>query len=318
MLAADLHAQLAEVSSMYYEEDLTQSAIAERLGLSRVKIYRLLKQAKEEQVVQIAISWPIQRVPHLEEALIRTFDLREALVLKSSFDDQLATFRQVAQLAARYLETVLADGMTMTVCLGRTTYEVIHAIRPGFRARIDVAQAVGSMPFATQEMDSAALARQLAQKLGGKALHLSAPLMADNPEAAAVLTDQSEIRRVLVAARQADLALLGIGNLDSATSGFVKGGFITVQEMAELRAGGAVGDIAGRVFTDAGQPYPCAFNERIIGVTLDDLRTIKTTIAVAMGTDKTAAIRGALRLGVVDLLCTDDHTAAAVLAGEEP
>ena len=51
MLPADLHAQLAEISSMYYEEEITQSAIAERLGLSRVKIYRLLKQAKEEQVV---------------------------------------------------------------------------------------------------------------------------------------------------------------------------------------------------------------------------------------------------------------------------
>jgi len=61
-ILADLHAQLAEISSMYYEEELTQSAIAERVGLSRVKIYRLLKQAKEEQIVEIAINWPIQRL----------------------------------------------------------------------------------------------------------------------------------------------------------------------------------------------------------------------------------------------------------------
>jgi DNA-binding transcriptional regulator LsrR (DeoR family) len=79
-----------------------------------------------------------------------------------------------------------------------------------------------------------------------------------------------------------------------------------------------VGDIAGRLFTADGQPHPSEYNERIIGVTLDDLRTIKTTLAVAMGTDKPPAILGALRLGVIDVLCTDDHTAEAVLGGEEP
>src|ERR1035438_10521157 len=75
---------LAEVASLYYELDLSQSEIGERLGLSRVKIYRLLKKAKEAQVVQITINWPIARDAGLEEALCRNFTLDRALVLKSS------------------------------------------------------------------------------------------------------------------------------------------------------------------------------------------------------------------------------------------
>ena len=58
---SDLHELLAKVASLYYEEELTQNEIAARLGLSRVKIYRLLKQAKDEQVVQVVIDWPIKR-----------------------------------------------------------------------------------------------------------------------------------------------------------------------------------------------------------------------------------------------------------------
>jgi len=50
---------LAEVSSLYYEKEINQAQIGDQLGLSRVKVYRLLKEARDEQVVQISIMWPI-------------------------------------------------------------------------------------------------------------------------------------------------------------------------------------------------------------------------------------------------------------------
>jgi DNA-binding transcriptional regulator LsrR (DeoR family) len=43
-----------------------------------------------------------------------------------------------------------------------------------------------------------------------------------------VLRSQQVIKRTLTASREADVALVGIGNLDPATSGFVKAGFITI------------------------------------------------------------------------------------------
>ena len=148
MLDADQHELLAEVAALYYEEALTQNEIAARLGLSRVKIYRLLKQARDEQVVTILIDWPIKREPRLERALCATFGLHDALVMQALSADDGMGLHQLGQLAARYLEQVLQDGTTLTVCLGRSTYETINAIRPGFRAHVRVAPALGSMPFA--------------------------------------------------------------------------------------------------------------------------------------------------------------------------
>lgn len=304
---------LAQVASLYYEHDLTQSEIAQRLSVSRVKVYRLLKEARDEAVVEIVINWPISRDSQMERELVATFGLKEALVLEGTRQEPGSALSRIGQLGARYLEQILEDGMTMTVCLGRSTYEVIHAIRPGFRAHVHVAQAMGTMPFALQELDSATLARQLAAKLGGEVSYLSSPLMADSPEAADVLRAQREIRRTLDAARSADVALVGIGNLDAEHSGFVKAGFVTSEELAELIHAGAVGDTAGQILTADGALHPSSFNRRVIGLSLDELRRIPTTIAVAAGRAKAGAILAALRTGAINVLCTDSATAGEVL-----
>lgn len=314
MLDAAHQELLAQVASLYYEEELTQDAIATQLGLSRVKVYRLLKQARQEQVIQFTINWPLQREPELERALCQTFRLQEALVLRANVQDPQHTLQRLGALGARYLEQILKDGMTLTVCLGRATYEVINAIRPGFQAKVQVVQAMGSMAFATQSLDSATLARLLAQKLGGEVTYLSAPGMADSPDAAAVLRRQPDIQRALTIARTAQVALLGIGNLDPARSSFVKAGFITDAEMLAMQQQTIAGDMGGQLFTADGQVADHAWNQRVIGLALADMKQIPLTIAVAAGLPKAAAIVGALRTGAVDVLCTDDETARAVVA----
>lgn len=311
------HNALARVASMYYEQGMTQNAIGAELGLSRVKVYRLLKEAREEGIVQITINWPIERDRELERALKRRFGLKEALVLQSIHGAQVSALQRLGQLGARYLEQNLKDGTTLAVCLGRSTYEVINAIRADFQARVRVAQAIGSMPFAMGELDSAALARQLAQKLGGEVLYLSSPVMADSPEAAAVLRSQQGIERTLKAAREADVALVGIGTLDPAVFGFVRAGFISPEELSALVADGAVGDVTGQIFTLDGELHPCEFNRRVVGITFEELCEIPTTIAVAMGQEKTTAILGCLRTCIINVFCTDDQTARGVLALDE-
>jgi deoxyribonucleoside regulator len=311
------HELLAAVASMYYVDEMTQNAIAEELGISRVKVYRLLKQARDENVVEIFVNWPLRRDEELEAKLIDVFSLEAALVLQASSQARVSSQAQLGQLAARFLEDRLDAGATLAVCLGGTTHEVIQAIRPNFRVHVNVVQALGSMPSTMGELDSAALARQLADKLGGEVLYLSSPFMAESADDADVLRSQRDIHRTLEAARAADLALLGIGTVDPDRSHLVKTGFVAKDELLDLAEGGVVGDIAGQLFSQDGRSEPAAINDRVIGLSLDNLRTIPTTIAVAMGEQKSAAILGALRSGAVGVLGTDDRTARAVLALNE-
>jgi deoxyribonucleoside regulator len=302
---------LARVSSMFYEQELTQSEIGEKLGLSRVKIYRLLKEAKEEGIVQISINWPIKRDEVLEQRLKETFKLQEALVLiaPKQEDDLLP---ELGQLAARYLETLFKDHMTLAICLGKTTYEVIQAIRPNKSLHVNVVQAIGSLPK-MQQYDSAALVRQFAEKIGGEAFYLSAPPIADTKAAAEVMRNQPDIKRTLELARKADVALVGVGNLGPANSVFVKSQAMTEKELRALVTDGAVGDTSWQIFTEDGKLYKGSFNQRIIGLSLADLKKIPVTFGVAGGVQKAIAILGALNTGAFNVLCTDDKAAKEIL-----
>lgn len=306
------HELLARIASMYYEDEMTQNAIAKALNLSRVKVYRLLKQARETGVVRISIDYPIKRDAQIEADLMAAFGLHQALVLQGALESS-TDLRMLGRLTASYLEGLLNDSPTMAICLGRSTFEVINAVDPDYQANVQVAQAIGSLPDAPLEYDSSALARQLAEKLGGTVRYLSSPPMADTSEAAEIISSQREIERTLQVARTANIALIGIGNLDPERSGFIRSNLMTPQEINDLRRDGAVGDIAWRIFTSDGELHPCEFNQRVIGITLEDLKRIPHTVAVAGGLEKATSIYAALKTGVINALCIDAETARQIL-----
>jgi len=311
------HQLLAQIGSMYYELEKSQNEIADDLGLSRIKVYRLLKEARQENVVKIIIDWPIERVDQLEKQLAQVFHLKKALIFKSCQFDEATALRWLGQMVARYLENILEDGMTLSVCVGRSTYEVIHAIGSALEIHVNVVQAMGSTPFAVHFMDSGALARELAQKLGGKVLYLPSPLMANNPEEAVVLRKQKLIAHTLTTTCKSDILLVGIGNLDPVTSRYVKADMISAKKLRALAEDGAVGDIGGQFITFTGTLHPTLYNQCMIGLTLEEMNRIPNTIAVAIGASKVKAILGSLRTGVIDVLCTDLDTAREVLKLQE-
>jgi lsr operon transcriptional repressor len=137
--------------------------------------------------------------------------------------------------------------------------------------------------------------------------------MADSPQAADVIRRQGQVRDTLDAARGADVALVGIGALDPAHARVVEAGFVSADELADMIGQGAVGDMAGLLFTREGKPHPTEHNKRVVGVTLEELARIPTVLAVAMGQPKSEAILGALRSKACNVLCTDAAAAAAVL-----
>jgi DNA-binding transcriptional regulator LsrR (DeoR family) len=308
------HDRLARIASMYYDREMSQDAIAKALSISRIKVYRLLKEARDAGVVQVLIHWPIARNTELETQLVRRFRLKEALVRTRNSTPASDVLREVGRLGASYLERALFDGCTMAVCLGRSTYEVVNAIRPRTQSRVRVAQAVGSIPFSMQTFDSATIARQLAQKLGGEVLYLSSPMMADTPESAEVIRRQPHVQTTLDAARNADVALVGIGTLDPARSRLVEAGFVTEGVMGMLTEQGAIGDMAGQLFCADGSTHTSLHNRRIIGITLEELAGIPTSLAIAVGQEKVPAIVGALMTQAFNVLCTDEDTAQLILA----
>ncbi len=83
--------------------------------------------------------------------------------------------------------------------------------------------------------------------------------------------------------------------------------------MAELRAGGAVGEVLIAPYSIDGRLVGESLRGRAIAFDARALPTIPLTIAVADGPDKVVPILGVLRAGLLNTLVTDLATAEGVL-----
>jgi len=304
---------LAQVASLYYEDELTQGEIARRIGTSRSTISRMLDEAREAGVVEITVHYPWKTVPEMESALRGRFGLREARVLQSRDKPYEEVLRGLGALAARYLEDILNEGTVLGISWGVAVHSTVRALRPERRLPITVVQMVGAVGEGDPLIDGPDLARLLAGVYGGQYRYLHAPLLVEDAHARDVLLQQPRIGETLALARRADVALVGIGAPGTDVYSLLRAGYLDQEAMAGLRAQGVVGDICARHYDAQGQELDINLNHRIVGIELESLHGIDQVVGVAGGEAKAAAILGALRGGHVNVLVTDDAAAGRIL-----
>ena len=74
-----------------------------------------------------------------------------------------------------------------------------------------------------------------------------------------------------------------------------------------------VGDLNLRYFDEYGQKFSCDLDDRVIGLDIDQMRSISLVVGMAGGVAKFRAIQAALRGKLVDVLVTDHVTAKKLL-----
>lgn len=302
---------MTRIATMYYVDNMTQEQVAKNIGLSRIKVGRLLKKARKEGIVEITVR------PHpgfnyeLEQQLIQRFSLKQALIAidHSDLKDQRVS---VARLVADYLADNLHDGMIVAVGMGRNCGAVPESLlRPQPRSCVFIS-AMGGSPKAKAPYNPDDICRRFAERFRGESESLYSPAYVKNKHIRDLLVHQEDVGAILERARKADIAIVGIGdiNLDS---NLVKLGCVSPLEMAQLSVTGSVGDILGCTFDINGIASQNGLIDRVVGLNIEDLRKIPCVIAVVSESNKTLSILGALRLGVIDILATSEHNAKAVL-----
>ncbi len=307
---------LTRVAALYYEHDYSQQQIADKLNISRSNISRMLKEAKEKGLVVIRI---LHRIPHstvLEQALTERFGLKRALVVDlpgKLYEEQLAG---AGQLAAWHLEEILQPQSVIAISWGNGVASAVSAIGPLSHLRVDVVQMIGSLGNIASVIDGPELARRLSLKLGGSYHYLHAPLFLTNSVTRDGLMEQSTIVETLQLAREAQVALVGVGTTAPGASSFLRAGHLTEAQVGELRAQGIVAETAGwHLDVQGNADYD--INRRVLALPLPDLKRIPDIVAVACGAAKTASILGVLRGGYANVLATDAATAQGVLEAAE-
>ena len=117
---------LSRIAWLYYKQNMTQSQIAKKFGISRIKVLQLLKKAREKGIVHISIVSPLYNCLSIEQKLISTFNLKDAMVVPVYRKDTVK--ESLGKAAALYLERHLKSGNLLAVSWGSTVTEVVKFI----------------------------------------------------------------------------------------------------------------------------------------------------------------------------------------------
>lgn len=306
---------MTKIAVMYHEQGLRQPEIAERLHISQSRVSRFLKEAVSLGVVRTIVVPPPGVFTELESELCERYGLVDAVVADPISDDEGILLRALGAAAAAYLETTLVNDELVGISSWSSTLlaavEAMHPRSTGTAER--VVQVIGGTGHVGAQVMATRLAERFAQVLGADPVYLQAPGVVDSPAAREALLSDTNFAPVVEDWNHLSLLLVGIGALEPSPLLQDSGNGLGEAEVDELRALGAVGDVCLRFFDREGQPLRSELDDRVVGIGVDQLRSVERKIGIAGGTRKHDAIRASLVGGWVDVLITDIETAQALL-----
>jgi deoxyribonucleoside regulator len=308
---------MVRVANMHYRAHLSQAQIGERVGMSRYQVGRVLGNALREGIVRIDIVHPEARLMDLEASLEDRFGLRDAVVVDvpvsaSEQATQELAREAVASAAAELLAELRPTG-TIGVSWGRTMLELARVLRPGWTKATEIVQLNGATSRSPLPTRANEIAERFGTTTGASISLLPAPAIVGSAELRVALEEEGVMRHALEAARRTSLAVFGLGIL-TRDSVLVGSGYLTEQDLADLDAAGAVGDVIGRFLDVTGAIALPELDERTVGLPLSELAGDRISIGLAAGAGRGPIALAALRARCVNVIVVDSATAEWVLA----
>lgn len=309
------HDLAARAAWLSYIGGLSQAQIAARLGVSKIKVHRLINLAQKMGMIKAHVENVPSACIELETILIEEFGLKSCSVVPDLIEDCEDTDRNytaIGAVGARFLQTYLENKNTKSVGMGkgRTLTSAVKQLGRIDRADVDVYSIAGSLyrNFAANPYD---VVLELSRHIGGRGYFLPVPYIATNETEKAQFKSQKFVQELLDKAQNADLFVIGIGAL-SEGSHVVSTGMISESERQSLCEKGAVSDLLGSFIDINGKMVDEAVNDLMVGLHYDELNG-RDVLALAGGKDKAEALLAALRADVISDLVTDEAAANMIV-----
>lgn len=291
---------------------LTQDQIAAELGVSRQRAQRLVSRAMAEGLIRVRLDHRIAACLHLEAELVRRYGLKDCRVAPGLGATGDPT-RAIAGVAAGLFESFLgrSDPQVIAVGTGRALRAMADELQQQRCDRHRIVSLIGNIaPDGSASFFDVLM--RIADRLHAPHYPMPVPVISDTVDERAAFHRLRPVQAVVALARAADATFVGVGQMGDDAPLYLDG-FITAGDLAELRARGAAGEIAGNIFDAAGRYLDSGISARMGGVRIAPGRA-EPIIGVAAGASKIPAIRAALAGRIINGLVTDEMTAQALLA----
>ncbi|WP_430868940.1 sugar-binding transcriptional regulator [Demequina aurantiaca] len=305
---------MREAAGMYYLENDTMEAVARKLGQSRSSVSRLLKEARETGIVRIQVR-DVGTASDVAQELTRRFRVRTHVVRVREPMGDAERLDRVARFAATALTDWFEDGMTLGVAWGTTVSSIITHLKEKPLAGATVVQLNGSVsPSTTGLAFGAEQMSAIARAFHADMMPFPVPAFFDFPRTREMMWQERSVKEVLQRQAQADMALFGIGTINSPVPSHVyTSGYLDEIDRHTLAQNNVVGDVCTVFLRGDGSWRDIAINSRASGPTPHEIARIPRRIAVVASPTKDTALFAALRARTITELIVDSGTAQALL-----
>ncbi|HEY2420803.1 MAG TPA: sugar-binding transcriptional regulator [Neobacillus sp.] len=317
-MADEKISRLVEVAKLYYQLDYSQQEIAQKLGISRPTVSRLLVQAVQEGVVTIKICDPVEDVQKLAMNVMEKFQLKHCIVAPiPEYEDRLIK-EKLGEVAANYLYDIVKSGDTIGITWGTTLYQLVKKIQPKNVKDVTIVQLNGGVSYSESNNYASEIINGLANAFNTTPHFLPVPAVVDHIVVKQAIIADRHIKNLLELGKRANVALFTVGE-PGEQSTLMDAGYFLESDIDILRKNKTVGDICSRFIDIDGHITNQPLNDRTIGIELQDLLEKEYGILIAGGNTKIDGIYGALRGRYANVLITDQYTAKALfeIGGDE-
>lgn len=286
--------QAMTVAKLYYEENLSQLAIAEKLQISRPTISRLLQIAKEAGLVKIKVKNPFIDFQTLANVLSEKYQI-EIQVVPDQYLAQTTMLDRVGAYTARYLTKIVQPTDIIGIGWGKTIHAVTTHLEKQDISGVQAVQLKGSFSFGHEKTYAYESINALAEAFNAQPQHLPLPTFFDNQTTKKFVEQDRFVKSILNLGKQANIAIFTVGSVRKDAL-LLNLGYLNEKQQTSLRDK-AVGDVVSRFIDNKGQLVDQELNSRTVGIELAELKKKEHSILVAGGVKKAAAVDAVLKAG---------------------
>lgn len=301
----------ARAAWLYFIAGNTQEEIAQKLRISRPTAQRLVSLALANRLVTFRFEHRIAECMELSEAMRDRFGLKYCDVVPTD-PGKVDSSIGVATSAAAFIEQTLSTEtpLVMAIGTGRTLRAAVDLIQPIERPQHSLVALVGNVATDGSASFFDVLGR-LAEVTKTRHFPVPLPVLADSEEQRNVLTSLRIVQKTHSLARSAEVALVGVGQMDLEAPQHIDG-FISREELLQQIRLGAVGEITGWSFDAAGKILDGGVNARLTSAPISGSKN-RLVVGVAAGEKKCQAIFSAMMGQILNGLISDEITVRRIL-----
>ena len=296
-------ALMIKVAWYYYLENMTQQKISDLLGISRMKVIKLLDKARISGVIQFKIRKDSENQISIEKGLQEKFGLKDTFVVPTNPDEDNIN-ETVARAAAMYISDRISKDDFINIGYGDTSSRILNNLATMTEYPISCVSLTGGV--------NCYLPNTLSSIFNAKLYLMPAPLLPSSKELAQSMRNEASVVEISRMASLSKITVVGVGGIDDNAT-IIKSGLLSKNDVLYLQMQGAVGDVLSHFIDQDGNIVNAEIEERLISYDLQSLKKLNNVVGVAAGNVKVNAIRAALRGGYLDVLITDENTALKLL-----